>query len=57
MLQVTLTEEYLVDISGTSDGSQDKYNKDNFWYKQDSRTDEGYNEALASKIWQLSFWW
>ena len=50
MPQVTLSEEYLVDISGTSDGSQDKYNKDGFWYKQDSRTDEGYNEALASKI-------
>ena len=54
MKEISLSEEYLIDVSGTSDGSQDKYCKDGIWYKADNRRDEGFNEALVSRILECS---
>lgn len=45
-----LSSEYLVRTIGTSDGTQDKYFKDNKWFKLDRYGGEGIAEAVASKI-------
>ena len=37
MFQETISDEYIVIQSGTSEGSQIKYRKDNYWYKKDNR--------------------
>lgn len=34
MFQETISDEYIVIQSGTSEGSQIKYRKDNYWYKK-----------------------
>lgn len=44
---------YMVDMSGTSEGTQIKYYKDGYWYKQDFYGGEARAEYLASGI--LSF--
>ena len=33
--EFTISDEYLVRTSGTSDGTQDKYYKDGLWFKLD----------------------
>ncbi len=53
MFQETISDEYIVIQSGTSEGSQIKYRKDNYWYKKDNRGHEGRTEYLCSKL--LSF--
>lgn len=54
MEKIELDKKYLVNIDGTSDGTQDKYFKDNIWYKPDYYGGEGYAEYLASLILQYS---
>lgn len=44
MFQETISDEYIVIQSGTSEGSQIKYRKDNYWYKKDNRGHEGRTE-------------
>ena len=51
--KIELGSEYLVLDSGTSDGTQVKYYKDNKWYKIDRYGGEGQVEELASQV--LSF--
>lgn len=48
-----IDKSYIVDMSGTSEGTQIKYYKDGFWYKEDSYGGEANAEYLASGI--LSF--
>ncbi len=43
-------DEYLVRTSGTSDGTQDKYYKDDLWFKLDRYGGEGLAETAASLI-------
>lgn len=50
MFDVILDNEYLVDIEGTSEGTQVKFHKDSYWYKLDSYGGEGIAEELCSKI-------
>lgn len=50
MFQETISDEYIVIQSGTSEGSQIKYRKDNYWYKKDNRGHEGRTEYLCSKL-------
>ena len=45
---IEIDERYLVRDSGTSDGTQIKYFKDNKWYKVDRYGGEGIAEELAS---------
>lgn len=54
MQKIQLDKRYLVNIDGTSDGTQDKYFKDEIWYKPDYFGGEGYAEYLASLILQYS---
>ncbi len=50
MKSINLSPDYIIDISGTSDGAQDKYKKDGIWYKIDGKKQEGFNEELVSRI-------
>ena len=50
MREITVSEEYRVDSSGSSDGTQDKYQKDGVWYKIDRKGNEGCNENIVSGI-------
>ncbi|MBE5925021.1 MAG: hypothetical protein E7271_11300 [Lachnospiraceae bacterium] len=50
MFDVQIDESYIVEQSGTSEGTQIKYKKDDYWYKLDSRGREGYCEYLVSKL-------
>jgi hypothetical protein len=45
---IILGPEYLVNTEGTSDGTQDKYYKDHFWYKMDRFGHEGEAEYLTT---------
>lgn len=45
-----IEDEYLVRTSGTSDGTQDKYFKDDLWFKLDRYGGEGLAETAASLI-------
>lgn len=45
-----LDNQFLVRTSGTSDGTQDKYFKDNKWFKLDRYGGEGIAETVASII-------
>jgi hypothetical protein len=47
---IILGPEYLVNTDGTSDGTQDKYFKDNIWYKTDRLGHEGEAERLATLL-------
>ena len=48
--EFSLSDEYLVRTSGTSDGTQDKYYKDGLWFKLDRYGGEGLAETVASLI-------
>ncbi|MGN0495118.1 MAG: hypothetical protein ACI4GW_02705 [Lachnospiraceae bacterium] len=50
MEKITLGNECLVCIDGTSDGTQDKYYQNGIWYKTDRYGNEGFNEELVSQI-------
>ena len=45
-----IDDSFLVRASGTSDGTQDKYCKDGFWFKLDRHGGEGRAETAASII-------
>jgi hypothetical protein len=47
-----LDDSFLVRTSGTSDGTQDKFCKDGFWFKVDRYGGEGLAETAASIILQ-----
>ena len=53
MLRIELDSNYIIQDSGTSEGTQIKYKKDGYWYKLDRDGKEGLVEYLASKL--LSF--
>lgn len=46
MFYETLSESYIYNDSGTSEGTQIKYVRDGYWYKKDSRGHEGLTEYL-----------
>lgn len=48
--EFSISDEYLVRTSGTSDGTQDKYFKDDYWFKLDRYGGEGIAETVASSI-------
>ncbi|MBR4600363.1 MAG: hypothetical protein IKO39_09990 [Treponema sp.] len=48
--EFSIDDAYLVRTSGTSDGTQDKYFKDNLWFKLDRYGGEGLAETAVSKI-------
>ncbi len=48
MFNEILGSEYIVTQDGTSEGTQIKYRKGEFWYKKDNRGREGLTEYLAS---------
>ena len=50
MFKEELEEHYIVTQVGTSEGTQIKYKKDNYWYKKDNRGNEGLAEYLVSKL-------
>ena len=50
MFDVRIDESFIVEQSGTSEGTQIKYKKDDYWYKLDSRGREGCCEYLVSKL-------
>ncbi len=54
MKNITISEDYKVNISGTSDGNQDKYYLDGIWYKQDHFGCEGFNEAFVSELLEVA---
>ena len=37
MFDVQIDESYIVEQSGTSEGTRVKYKKDHYWYKLDNR--------------------
>lgn len=54
MFYETLSESYIYNDSGTSEGTQIKYVRDGYWYKKDSRGHEGLAEYLCSKLMTFS---
>lgn len=50
MFQENIENEYIVTQMGTSEGTQVKYKKGDYWYKKDSRGKEGLTEYLVSKL-------
>lgn len=50
MFNVELSEEYIVRCGGTSEGTQVKYFKDGYWYKEDHSGREGLAEYLVSRL-------
>ena len=54
MFEVNIDEGYIISQHGTSEGSQIKYYKDGFWYKIDSRGNEGLAEYLVSSLLRFS---
>lgn len=50
MFQERIEDAYIVTQMGTSEGTQIKYKKDDYWYKKDSRGKEGLTEYLVSKL-------
>lgn len=50
MFQEKFEQEYIVMMDGTSEGTQIKYKKDNYWYKKDCRGKEGLAEYLVSGL-------
>ncbi|MCD8218548.1 MAG: hypothetical protein LUD01_11050 [Clostridiales bacterium] len=53
MFREEIGEEYLILQAGTSEGTQIKYKKGDYWYKADCHGREGLVEYLASEV--LSF--
>lgn len=54
MIDYTLLPEEMVMESGSSDGTQIKYYKDGYWYKQDRKGYEGLSEFLVTGILKCS---
>jgi len=50
MFNVKISDDFLVDTEGTSDGTQLKFLKDGYWYKEDNEGCEGEVEYLVSKL-------
>ncbi len=50
MFNVKISDEFLVDTEGTSDGTHLKFLCDGYWYKEDSEGCEGEVEYLVSKL-------
>lgn len=50
MFDIDLDNTYIADIDGTSEGTQIKFHKDNYWYKLDSAGGEGITEELCSNV-------
>ncbi len=50
MFRERIENEYIVTQMGTSEGTQIKYKKGDYWYKKDSRGKEGLTEYLVSKL-------
>lgn len=50
MFDVKISEDFLVDTEGTSDGTQLKFFKNGYWYKEDNEGCEGEVEYLVSKL-------
>lgn len=48
MFNVKISDDFLVDTEGTSDGTQLKFFKDGYWYKEDNEGCEGEVEYLVS---------
>lgn len=47
---VKLTEDFLIDTEGTSDGAQCKSFSEGFWYKTNNEGQEDLVEYLVSKM-------
>lgn len=54
MFNKKIGNEYMVFQNGSSEGTQVKFRKDNFWYKKDSQGNEGLAEYLASGVLRYS---
>ena len=50
MFDISIDEKFIVTQEGTSEGTQIKYKKDGYWYKLDSKGNEGLCEYLVSKL-------
>lgn len=50
MFNVKISDDFLVDTEGTSDGTQLKFFKDGYWYKEDNEGCEGEVEYIVSKL-------
>lgn len=50
MFNVQISDSFLVDTEGTSDGTQLKFYKDGYWYKENNEGQEGKVEYLVSKL-------
>lgn len=54
MFDEKIGNEYMVFQNGSSEGTQVKFKKNNFWYKKDSQGNEGLAEYLASGVLKFS---
>jgi hypothetical protein len=54
MFDVRIDEKYIVYQQGTSEGTQVKYKKGDFWYKKDNQGNEGLCEYLTSHLLRYS---
>lgn len=55
MFNIKLSDKYKINVNGgSSKGTQDKYRKDDFWYKEDKLGNEGYIEYLISLVLKYS---
>lgn len=50
MFDIKITDDFLVDTQGTSDGTQLKFYKDGYWYKEDNEGCEGEVEYFVSNL-------
>ncbi len=50
MFSELVTNDYKMQMSGTSEGSQEKYYKDGYWYKENKHGDEARAEYLSSRL-------
>lgn len=51
MFSVKLSDKYKINMNGgSSKGTQDKYRKDEYWYKEDKLGCEGFVEYLVSQV-------
>ena len=54
MFDEKIGNEYMVFQTGSSEGTQVKFRKNNFWYKKDSQGNEGLAEYLVSRVLKFS---
>lgn len=50
MFDLKVTDDFLVDTDGTSDGTQMKYFADGYWYKTNHEGEEDLVEYLSSEL-------